>query len=240
MSCWTASWLDVRDPEEGKRTRTERLSRWSASDTKITSETTFWNPHHSQWGAQQSIPPWLVDDSQAQVLQTLRGSIDKGGGKWGVIPFDYGVPRHHHTVGGAGVWQLAKMGHHVGHSEGRVRIQRDGRYLKLLIAEAGGVKRLGSRWRWERTEAKIKKRREEWRQRWKRTRENRILRRPGGGENKVREPQELWENITQSHFLNIFLDAKHWSIYKKLKADQIRYGNVSALGGQCHTAWLAG
>lgn len=56
--------------------------------------------------------------------------------------------------------------------------------------------------------------REEWRQRWKRTRENRILGHPGGGENnslekKVREPQELWENITQSHFLNIFSDAKH-------------------------------
>lgn len=46
------------------------------------------------------------------------------------------------------------MGDHVGHGEGRVWIQRDGRYLELLIAEAGGVERLKGRWSRERTEAK--------------------------------------------------------------------------------------
>lgn len=40
-------------------------------------------------------------------------------------------------------------------------------------------------------------------------------RRKNSLENKVREPQEFWENFTQSHVLNIS-DAKHWSIYKML------------------------
>lgn len=109
-------------------------------------------PHHSQRRPQQSTSSWLVDDPQTQVLQPLWGGVDESGGERGVVPFDHSVAGYHHAVGGAGVRQLPEMGHHIGHGEGRVRIQRDGRDLELLIAEAGGVERLESRWSREREE----------------------------------------------------------------------------------------
>lgn len=95
--------------------------------------------HHSQRGPQQSAASGLGDDSQAQVLQALGGGADKRGGEGGVVSFHHGVARHADAVGGAGVGQLAKVGHHIGHGEGRVWVQGDGRDLKLLIAEAGSV-----------------------------------------------------------------------------------------------------
>lgn len=77
------------------------------------------------------------------MLQSLRGGVDVGGSERGIVPFHHGVPRYHHAVRGPGVRQLVKMGHHVGHSEGRVWVQRDGGDLELFIAEAGGVEGLG-------------------------------------------------------------------------------------------------
>lgn len=76
------------------------------------------------------------------MLQSLRGRVDESGGEGGVVPFDHRVPWHHHAVGGTGVRQLSEMGHHIRHGEGRVRVQRDGRDLELLIAEAGSVEGL--------------------------------------------------------------------------------------------------
>lgn len=78
------------------------------------------------------------------MLQALRGSADKRGREGGVVAFDNSVPGYHHAVGGAGFRQLPEMGHDIGHGEGRVRVQRDGRDLEFLIAEAGSVECLES------------------------------------------------------------------------------------------------
>lgn len=100
------------------------------------------SPHHPKRRPQQSASSRLVHDPQTQVLQPLRGSADESGGERGVVPFHHRVPGHHHAVRGARVRQLPEMGHHVRHGESRVRVQRDGRDLELLIAEAGSVERL--------------------------------------------------------------------------------------------------
>lgn len=78
------------------------------------------------------------------MLQALGGGADKRGGEGGVVSFHHGVARHAHAVGGAGVGQLAKVGDHIGDREGCVWIQRDGRDLELLIAEAWSVECLQS------------------------------------------------------------------------------------------------
>lgn len=78
------------------------------------------------------------------MLQALRGGADKGGGEGGVVSFHHRVAWHAHAVRRSRVGQLAKMGHHIGHREGRVRIQRDGGDLKLLIAKTRRVECLQS------------------------------------------------------------------------------------------------
>ena len=103
------------------------------------------NPHHSQGGPQQCTPSWLADHTQAEVLQALRGGVDKGGGEGGVFAPHHRIPGDHHAARGAPVRQLPKVGHHVGHCEGRVWVQGDGGDLKLLITQAGGVEGLEDR-----------------------------------------------------------------------------------------------
>lgn len=98
-------------------------------------------PHHSQGRAKQGASR-LVDDSKTQVLQTLGWRVDKSGGERWVVAFHHGIPGDHHVVGGTGVRQLPKMRHHVGNSEGRIRVQGDGRDLELLIPQTGSVEGL--------------------------------------------------------------------------------------------------
>ena len=80
------------------------------------------------------------------------------------------------------------MGHHIGHGEGRVRVQRDGRYLELLIAEAGSVERLEGGW-------KLKKKKERGIEERKQVCEKLGWRAANNNlQREVREPQDRWES----------------------------------------------
>lgn len=94
--------------------------------------------HHSQCGSEHGTGALLTH--QTQMLQSLWGSVHKRRGERRIVPTD------HRVSWNAGRWtsigQLSEVRDHVWDAQRRVRVQRYGRDLKLLITQIGGVKRL--------------------------------------------------------------------------------------------------
>lgn len=95
-------------------------------------------PHHSQSWSQHRSSSLL--GHQTQMLKSLCCWVYKGRGKRRVITLYHGIAGDDRSW--TAIAQLSEVRHHIRNTEGRVRVQRDGRDLKLLVAQTGGVESL--------------------------------------------------------------------------------------------------